>query len=195
MFPNRFVPVFRIASGAVLLSVLTMLRASAQLAATGRIVGRVLDARSGRGIPAAGVQVVGTTLGTASGVDGRFVIPAVPAGTVTIQVRRIGYVAKTVTGLYLGADATLEQDVSLDASTVQLQASVVTADRERGSVSAALDHQRNATQIVNSVTAEQISRSPDGDAAQAVQRVSGVTVLNSSRSSCEASASATPRRR
>ena len=78
------------------------------------------------------MQVVGTTLGTASGVDGRFVIPAAPAGTVTIQVRRIGYVAKTVTGLYLGADATLEQDVSLDASTVQLQASVVTADRERG---------------------------------------------------------------
>ena len=55
---------------------------------------------------------------------------------------------------------------------------MVTADRERGSVSAALDHQRNATQIVNSVTAEQISRSPDGDAAQAVQRVSGVTVLD-----------------
>ena len=30
--------------------------------------------------------------------------------------------------------------------------------------------------MVNAVTAEEISRSPDGDAAQAVQRVSGVTV-------------------
>ena len=29
--------------------------------------------------------------------------------------------------------------------------------------------------MVNSVTAEQISKSPDGDAAQAVKRVSGVT--------------------
>ena len=36
--------------------------------------------------------------------------------------------------------------------------------------------QRNATGIVNSVTTEQIERSPDSDAAQAVQRVSGVTV-------------------
>ena len=43
----------------------------------------------------------------------------------------------------------------------------------------ALDQQRTATGIVSSVTAEQISRSPDSDAAQAVQRVSGVTVQDS----------------
>ena len=40
----------------------------------------------------------------------------------------------------------------------------------------ALDEQRNATNIVSSVTAEQIARSPDSDAGQAVQRVSGVSV-------------------
>ena len=40
----------------------------------------------------------------------------------------------------------------------------------------ALDEQRNAVNIVNSVSAEQISKSPDSDAGQAIQRVSGVTV-------------------
>ena len=39
---------------------------------TGRIVGRVIDAATGQGISDAGVHVVGTTLGTQSGVDGRF---------------------------------------------------------------------------------------------------------------------------
>lgn len=148
----------------------------AQDAATGRVTGRIIDAKSGAGIAAAGVQVVGTTLGAQSGIDGRFTLLKVPAGTVTLQVRRIGYQAKTVTGLQLTAGGVLEQDVSLEGATVQLQATVVTAEKERGSVSAALDQQRNATQIVNAITAEQISRSPDGDAAQAVQRVSGVTV-------------------
>src|SRR5687767_10821154 len=76
----------------------------------------------------------------------------------------------------LAAGRALEQDISLAASAVQLTAQVVTAEAERGSVNAALDAQRNATGIVNAVTAEQISRSPDSDAAQAVQRVSGVTV-------------------
>ncbi len=149
---------------------------AAQETPTGRIVGRVVDAKSGAGIQAAGVQIVGTTIGTQSGIDGRFTLLKVPAGTVTLQVRRIGYNAKTVTGLQLEAGGVLEQNVSLDGATVQLQATVVTAEKERGSVSAALDQQRNATQIVNAITSEQIAKSPDGDAAAAVQRVSGVTV-------------------
>ena len=145
-------------------------------APTGRIVGRIVDAETGRGISDAGVQLVGTTTGTMSAIEGRYSLASVPAGTVTLQVRLIGYQPKTVTGLQLGAGATLEQDISLTPSTVQLETHVVTAEVERGSVNAALDAQRNATGIVSAVTAEQIQKSPDGDAAQAVQRVSGVTV-------------------
>src|SRR5688572_30988115 len=143
---------------------------------TGRIVGRIVDAETGRGISDAGIQVVGTTMGVMSGVEGRYALGSIPAGTMTLQVRLIGYQPKTVTGLQLDAGATLEQDISLSPATVQLEMTVVTADAERGSVNAALDAQRNATGIVNAVTSEQIQKSPDGDAAQAVQRVSGVTV-------------------
>jgi hypothetical protein len=50
---------------------------------TGRIVGRIVDAQSGQGIAHVAVQVVGTRLGALSGVDGRFAITRVPAGTVT----------------------------------------------------------------------------------------------------------------
>lgn len=150
--------------------------AGAQTPTTGRIVGRVLDAASGTGLADAGVQIVGTTIGTMSGVDGRFTIGNVPAGTVTLQVRRIGYAPKTITGLYLEGGKTLQQDLSLAQATVQLTAQVVTAEAERGSVNDALDAQRTATGIVSAVTAEQMGKSPDGDAAKAVQRVSGVTV-------------------
>ena len=38
---------------------------------TGRLVGRIVDAASGEGLPDAGVQVVGTTLGAMSGVNGK----------------------------------------------------------------------------------------------------------------------------
>src|SRR5688572_955126 len=144
-------------------------------APTGRIVGRILDAW-GHGVADAGIQVVGTTLGVNSGVEGRYALPNVPAGTVTLQVRLLGYQPKTVTGLLLSRGGTLEQDIVLTPATVTLDATVVTADAERGSVNAALDAQRRAPGIVSAITAEQIQRSPDGDAAQAVQRVSGVTV-------------------
>ena len=150
--------------------------ASLAAQATGRIAGRVIDASTGQGIPEAQVVVAGTTVGTQSGFEGRYAIAGVPAGPVTLTVRRIGYQPKTITGVTVPGGGGIEQNVTLETATVQLAAVTVTAEAERGSVNEALDAQRNATNIVSAVTAEQISRSPDSDAAQAVQRVSGVTV-------------------
>ena len=106
--------------------------AQAQSVATGRLVGRVIDAATGSGITDAGIQVVGTTIGGMSGVEGRFALGGVPAGTVTLTVRRIGYAPKTITGIYLEGGRTLPQDVSLAQASVQLTAQVVTAESERG---------------------------------------------------------------
>lgn len=142
----------------------------------GRIVGRVIDASTGLGLSDVGVQVVGTTQGTATGVDGRFAIANIGAGTVTIHLRRIGFAPRTITGLMLEPGQALEQNVALEAATLRLTAQVVTAASERGTVSEALDGQRSSNGVVSAVTAEQIQKSPDGNAAQAVQRVSGVTV-------------------
>src|SRR3954463_5035455 len=156
------------------------LAASAPLRAqdlpTGRVVGRVVDATTGQGITDAGVQVVGTTLGVQTGVDGRFTLSKVNAGTVTIQVRRIGYVPKSVTGILLNAGQTIEQNITLSTAAARVEAQVVTAARELGTVASALNDQRTAVGVTNAITADAIAKSPDGDAGQAIQRVSGVTV-------------------
>ena len=143
---------------------------------TGRVVGRVIDAGTGTGITGVGVQVVGTALGAQSGIDGRFTILNVPAGSVTVQARRIGYSPKGIAGVQVVGGQAVEQVISLQPATVQLEAVTVSVSAERGTVNEALDRQRTATGVVNSITSQQIAQSPDGDAAQAVQRVSGVTV-------------------
>ena len=148
----------------------------APTAPTGRIVGRIVDAQSGQGVPQVTVQVVGTRLGGVSGVDGRYTIPNVPAGTVTLHARLIGYAPKTVTGIMLAANKSLEQVITLDQSAAVLTTTVVTATAQRGSTAEALNAQKTAIGIVSAVTVEQIAKSPDSDAAQAAQRVSGVTV-------------------
>ena len=150
--------------------------AQTQAATTGRITGRIIDSRTGNGLPDVGIQVVGTTSGVASGLDGRFTLTGIAPGTVTLHARRLGFAPKTVTGILLDAGQRLEQNITLDPVTVSLSTQVVTASAERGTVSEALDRQRTAVGVVNAVTREQISKSPDGDAAQAMQRVSGVTV-------------------
>ena len=142
----------------------------------GGITGRVVDAKKGSGITDAVISVEGTETSARSVIDGRFTINAVPSGSVSIIVRRLGYAVKRISGIAVDAGAIIEQNISLDAAMVDLGTTVVTASAERGTVNEALDRQRTATAIVNSVTAEQIGRSGDGDAAQAVKRVSGVTL-------------------
>jgi hypothetical protein len=149
---------------------------AAQSPQASRIAGKVVDSRTGTGLTDVGIQIVGTSFGTASGLDGRFTLGGVTPGTVTIHLRRLGFTPKTVTGILLSPGQTVQQDIALDPVTVSLSTQVVTASAERGTVSEALDRQRNSVGVVSAVTREQIAKSPDGDAAQAMQRVSGVTV-------------------
>ncbi|MDB4949943.1 MAG: TonB-dependent receptor [Gemmatimonadetes bacterium] len=142
----------------------------------GQVVGRVVDAATGRGLPGARISVEGSSAAAVSGVDGRYTLLRVPAGTRSVAVTLLGHAAKTVTGVQVGAGRATSLDVALTQAAVQLAAISVSATRERGTVSRALDEQRSATGIVNATTSEQIARSPDADAARAVQRVSGVTV-------------------
>jgi hypothetical protein len=165
---------WRLAPAALLLSLLLPPAAAAQQ--FGQIAGRVLDSSSGRPLPAARVAVQGTQIAATSAVDGRYVLRGVPAGEHTVTVALLSYAPKTVTGVRVAANGAAALDLTLAPQGIALVGVTATATRERGSVSRALDEQRTATGIVNATTREQIARSPDGDAAKAVQRVSGVTV-------------------
>lgn len=143
----------------------------------GRIVGRIVDAATG--VPLAGAQVgilEQPAVTAVVALDGRYTLLGVPAGTVSVRVRMIGYQAKVVAGLVVTEGGIVTQDITLAAQLVEVEALVVTAGAEAGSVDAALEKQRTATGIINAVSAEQIARSPDSDAGQAVQRVSGVSM-------------------
>jgi outer membrane receptor for ferrienterochelin and colicin len=64
----------------------------------------------------------------------------------------------------------------LAAEALAIEGITATSTRRRGGLSAALEEQRAAQGVVSNLSAEQIARSPDSDAAAAVQRVSGVTL-------------------
>ncbi len=168
--------VIRLAAVAGLLSGSLAGVVSAQ--ATGRLVGKVVDAEKGAPLAGATVEVVDlpTPRRAVTNIDGRYQFSDLAVGEISVRARMIGYTPKLVTGIRITAANPAILDLTLNAETVQLQELKVTAEAERGSVSKAVEEQRNATNIINSVTAEQIARSPDGDAGQAVQRVSGVTV-------------------
>lgn len=62
---------------------------------TGSIIGLVSDLRTQAPVSAASVRISGTNIGTLTDNAGRFRIDAVPVGTVTVAVQRIGYQASS----------------------------------------------------------------------------------------------------
>jgi TonB-linked SusC/RagA family outer membrane protein len=91
----------------------------------GRIVGLVTDSASGQPLPNVAVSVAGTPIGAVTGNDGRYTITRVPAGTRTVEARRIGF-AQQQRVVTLAADATVTVDFRLAATPFRLQEQVIT---------------------------------------------------------------------
>lgn len=143
---------------------------------TGRIVGRIIDGESAQPIAGAQVFLSDQSIGARSDINGRYVLDRVPAGLLSVTVQMIGYGTKTVTEIDVQAGAVVELDISIENQAVALAALTVTAEAERGSASALLEQRRISSAVTDAVGAQEIRRSPDSDAADVAQRMTGVTV-------------------
>jgi outer membrane receptor protein involved in Fe transport len=96
---------------------------------TGKIMGKILDASSGEGIPFANVIIDGTTLGAASDEEGNYVILNVPPGTYNVSASYIGYQKVTVTDVTVNVSFTTSLDFSLPVGEVTLEAVIVRGEK------------------------------------------------------------------
>ncbi|MGE5090598.1 MAG: TonB-dependent receptor [Bacillota bacterium] len=90
-------------------------------ASTGKIEGRVRD-QAGAPINNAQITLAGTAFSALTNAQGYYFINNVPAGTVTVHAAFIGYRAVNVSGVKVLAGQTLTQDITMEASTVVLEA-------------------------------------------------------------------------
>ncbi len=104
--------------------------------ASGRIIGRVMDALTGQPLPGANVSVEGTLLGASSDADGLYVIYNVPAGSWKVRVGYIGYSAQEVT-VTIESDQQHTVDFSLKASAVLFDQVIITGSRRAENLSEA----------------------------------------------------------
>ena len=113
---------------AMLLAALPILSppAGAQATAPGRITGTVLDSASGRPLVAVQVIVSGTTLGGATNEAGRFIIGNVPAGTVALETRRVGYRGARLQNVVVPAGGTVDVEFKLATIALTLEAVITT---------------------------------------------------------------------
>lgn len=140
----------------------------------GQISGKIVETGTNMELPGANVFIQGTSIGTASDLQGKYVIPRVPVGSYTIEVTYIGY-KSIVANVAITPGAKVVQDFSLQQTSIAGEEIVVWGARAKGQA-LALNQQKNAPNIKNIVASDQMGRFPDASAPEAVQRIPGISV-------------------
>jgi TonB-dependent receptor len=138
---------------------------------TGVIVGTVTGP-SGAVVADCRVGVQGTNIEVQTGLEGSYRLSPVPAGEQTLVFRYLGLLPATVT-VTVVAGETLRQDMALAyGGEIEVRGSPLLEGQAK-----ALNRQKNAMNISNIVAADQIGRFPDKNAAEATERIPGISLL------------------
>ncbi len=119
---------------------------------TGKLAGKVTDARTGDPLPGANILIMGTELGAATNARGEYFIINVVPGTYDVRVSFVGYATQTIKDVRIVAGITKELNVSLEEATAELKEIVVTSQRTF--------FEQKATNTVKVIDKEEISRVP-----------------------------------
>lgn len=142
------------------------------------IVGRLIDKKTGEPIPGT-VMIEGTTNGARADIDGNFIIRNVEQGTHTLLVQCVGYEKIRIEGFKVTETEEAKLNLSLTPTSVQTGEVVkVTAERVRDADAALLKERQLSLSFSDAIAAEAISRSGASDAADALAKVTGATVLD-----------------
>ena len=140
------------------------------------IQGTVKDSQTGEPLPSANIVLVGTSLGAASDALGRYVIRNVPPGAYVVRASYIGYLSKEMPVTVMD-EPTVNTDFALAPVTLEGEEVVVTA-QARGQHEA-INTQLASNNIVSVVSSARIQELPDANAAEAVGRLPGISILRS----------------
>jgi TonB-dependent receptor len=143
----------------------------------GTIAGILTDKNANnQSLPFANVLIKGTSIGTNTDIDGKYSI-SIAAGSYTVQFSFVGYESVEVPVTVLGNE-TITLNKTLGSAGFTLEDVVIKTTRKRNTETAVMLEIKEAKQVVSAISAEQISKGTDNNAAQAIQRVPGVTIVD-----------------
>ncbi|MDD3642179.1 MAG: carboxypeptidase regulatory-like domain-containing protein [Candidatus Krumholzibacteria bacterium] len=157
---------------ASVLSLLIVLSfAHAAMAQTGRVAGRVTEAKTGSPLPYANVVLLvdgaATKMGGMTLTDGSFQIVGVPTGTYTVKVMMMGYKPQEKSGIRVDSGQTAKVDFALEEGIVgTTQEIVVEAEQVQIDV--------KSSDVSHSVSKDELEELPVDDVVEAIALKGGI---------------------
>ncbi|MEQ9266415.1 MAG: carboxypeptidase-like regulatory domain-containing protein [Balneolaceae bacterium] len=143
----------------------------------GKIVGTVVDAETGETLIGVNVVIEGSLQGTATDIDGNYTIRKVNPGTYNLIVSYLSFATQTITGVIVGDGETIKLDITLQPESEFLDEIVVQADAILNSEAGLLRQRQKSIAFSDAISSESISKTGSGDAAGALKKVVGASVI------------------
>lgn len=156
---------------AILVAVASL--SSAQSQPVGNLSGTVLDQATRSPLNGAKILVEGTPLETVTHRGGSFFLSGIPAGSMTLRVSYLGLSTSSVS-VDIAPNETATVEVTLGNVVIDLEPYTVSGTQV--GTARALNLQRSNSTLSNVVAADAIGRFPDQNAAEALNRLPGVSI-------------------
>lgn len=141
------------------------------------IKAQVFSLESGVPVPGARVFISGVSEAIKTDESGKFEIN-VDAGVYSLSIVHPDFSTRSFTDISLNNNESFDKRVELTPSAVELEEFTVTAPLVEGGSLALMDEQRRTSAVVEVIGSSQMSSSGDSNAASALKRVTGLTLID-----------------
>jgi len=146
-------------------------------AQSGKIIGKIIDGKTGETLPGATVIIEGTTKGASSDFDGNFTLGGLQPGKYNLIASYITYDNKKFIDVVVKANDVTDFNISLDQSSSQtLGEVVVQAEMNKENTNTLFVMQKNNASVSDGISSESIKKTPDRNTSDVLKRVSGASI-------------------
>ncbi len=144
---------------------------------TGTIRGNIKDAVTKEDIIGATVIIEGQNKGASADINGFFSLNRVAPGVYSLKISFVGYKTKTIPNVKVEAEKVTEINTVIEEEGATLQEVRVVGQKLTNTEVSVISEIKAAQQIVSGISAAQIGKTQDRDAAAVAKRVPGVTII------------------
>ena len=146
--------------------------------ASGTVVGTLVDDYNGISLPGVPIEVVDSTLVVHTDIDGKFTMD-LPPGPHTLRVLFGGYAEQSVRVVIVaGRTNPVEIGISPTRYSEELTVTAQAVEADTSTAQAQLAERQRASVITDSLGSQEMKQNADSNAATAMQRVTGLSVVD-----------------
>ncbi len=143
----------------------------------GILKGTINDAKTGESLVGTTILMQGTTTGTITDFDGNYSLPNISPGAYNMVISFISYQSQIIRVEIKDGEETV-LNVKLEPATLDVGEVQVVAKKREDTEMSLLSSLKSSDLIMSGISAQQIGKSQDKDAAEVMRRVPGITITD-----------------